>query len=116
MEKYYQPIDGKTLGFNKVSIEEAFGVAGDVIEARATYLKKGMQKFAFFNTGELCEVQIEDNSPVMYVRCHSVARGQEVLGWLKTYLTDSMERRGWKTEIQPGTGNFFTAKFYREEE
>ena len=116
MEKYYQPIDGKNLAFDKDSIKHVFGAAGDVIEADATYFNGKMRKFAFFNTGELCEVQIEDRSSVMFVKCHSVARCIEVLHWLKTYLVSSMKEMGWETKIQAGTGNFFTAKFYKEGE
>jgi hypothetical protein len=114
MGKYYQPIDGKNIAFDSNTIAEVFGAAGDVIASRSVTLGLGMDKYAFYNTGELCEVRIEDNSPAMYVTCYG-NRGYGVLEWLKRYLTNGMRAYGWETDFTDGEDYFF-AHFYQKEE
>jgi hypothetical protein len=115
MAKYYQPIDGKNLTFDKYVIEKVLDVAGSIIESSAVYFKTPMHKFAFYYAGELCEVQFNPGSPVFCVRCHGVLRRKEVLGWLKSSLITQMKSFGWETEISEDKDDYFYARFYQEE-
>lgn len=114
MEKYYQPIDGKNITFDKYVIAGVFGVAGDVIDSRATYFGKVVEKYAFYNTGELCEVRVEEGRQTICVNCYGNRR-KDVLHWLKQYLTNGMETYGWKTEIVEDKDDYFYAAFYQED-
>ncbi len=114
MEKYYQPIDGKNITFDKYVIAEVFGVAGDVIDSRSIYFGKGTDKYAFYNTGELCEVRVEDGRQTICVNCHG-NRSKDILYWLKTYLTNGMKSYGWETDIVEDKDDYFYAAFYQED-
>ena len=113
MEKNYQPIDGKNLTFDKYVIAEVFGAAGDVIASRSVVLGKGIDKYAFYNTGELCEVRIEDNSTIMCVNCYGNRR-KDILGWLKKYLISDMLLFGWETDIVEDKDDYFYAAFWQK--
>jgi hypothetical protein len=113
MERYYQPIDGKNLNFDKDVIKEIFGAAGDVIVATDITLGKVIEKYAFYNTGNLCEVQIEHDSPVMCIRCYGL-RSKDVLHWLKQYLAIGMHACGWETDICEDKDDYFYARFYQK--
>jgi hypothetical protein len=112
MERYYQPIDGKNIVFDKESIREVFGVAGEVIDSRSIYFGKVTEKYAFYNTGELCEVRVEEGRQTICVNCHGNRR-KDVLFWLKQYLTNGMKSYGWETEIIEDRDDYFYAAFYQ---
>lgn len=114
MEKHYQPIDGENLTFDKYVIAKVFGAAGDVIASKSVVLGKGIDKYAFYNTGELCEVLVENGSTLMCVKCHGNRR-KEVLGWLKKYLELCMKAYGWETDIVEDKDDYFYAAFYQEQ-
>jgi hypothetical protein len=114
MEKYYQPIDGKNITFDKYVIAEVFGAAGEVIASRDIYFGKGIDKYAFYNTGELCEVRVEDGRQTICVNCYGNRR-KDVLNWLKTYLTNGMKAYGWETDIVEDKDDYFYAAFYQED-
>lgn len=115
MEKYYQPIDGKNITFDKDSIAEVFGAAGDVIYSRDIILKTVIDKYAFYNTGQLCEVLVENGRQTICVRCHG-NRSKDVLNWLKQYLRNGMQAAGWETEIVEDRDDYFYAAFYEMED
>lgn len=112
MAKNYQAIDGKTLTFDKGVIRDVLGVAGSVIESQAIYLGTKVHKYAFYNTGELCEANFTENSPVLCVRCHGTRR-KEILGWLQKYLINTMKSYEWETEIFEDKDDYFYARFYK---
>ena len=114
MEKNYQAIDNSTLTFDAPVIRDVLGVAGSVIESRAVYFGDKMRKFAFYNTGELCEAQYVEGKHILCVRCHGNRR-KEILGWLKQYLTNGMYSYGWGTEIIENKDDYFYARFYKVE-
>lgn len=114
MEKHYQPIDGENITFDKYVVEEVLGVPGEVIEAKAVVLGKVIDKYAFYNTGELCEVLVENGSTLMCVKCHGNRR-KDVLHWLKQYLTNGMKYYGWETDIVEDNDDYFYAAFYQEQ-
>ena len=114
MEKYYQPIDGKNITFDKYVIAEVFGASGDVIASRSLYFGKLIEKYAFYNTGELCEVRVENGRHTICVNCYGNRR-KDVLGWLKQYLTNGMKTYGWETEIIENKDDYFYAAFYKTE-
>lgn len=115
MGKYYQPIDGKNITFDKYVIAEVFGVAGDVIVSRDIFLEKPIDKYAFYNTGELCEVRIESGRQTICVNCYG-NRSKDVLHWLKQYLTNGMKAWGWETDIVEDKDDYFYAAFYQAPE
>lgn len=115
MARYYQPIDGKNITFDKYVIAEVFGAAGDVIDSRSIFLGKITEKYAFYNTGQLCEVRVEEGRQTICVYCHGERR-KDVLHWLKQYLTNGMKQFGWETEIVEDNDDYFYAGFYQEEE
>ena len=92
-------------------IRTAFGVAGDVIESHATYFNETTWKFAFYNTGELCEVSFSDVSAMLCVKCHGV-RSKDVLKWLKQYLTNWAKSLGHELELYEEKDNYFYARMY----
>ena len=114
MKRYYQPIDGKNITFDKHVIAEVFGAAGDVIASRDIYFGKGTDKYAFYNTGELCEVRVEDGRQTICVSCYGNRR-KDVLHWLKRYLTNGMKAYGWETDIVEDKDDYFYAAFYQEQ-
>lgn len=122
MAKNYIPIESfQRLGesgriiIDTYRIKQLLGVAGECVQSTAVYFKSKMNKFAFFNTGELCEAQFTDGNAVLCVRCHGIARRKEVLGWLKQYLTNGMKSLGYETEISEDKDDYFYARFYKEE-
>ena len=112
MEKYYLPIDGKNLTFDVPSIELLFGCSGVVCNC---YDHETM-KYAFYNTGHLCQVSYEKGSQWMKVEvltgCES--RQEDILGWLKIYLTTGMDASGFGTDFVMYNG-FFLAHFYEKD-
>lgn len=111
-KKIYQNIDGDILNFTGEDIKSIFGANG-LTASFATYFGTKTFKFAFYNTGELCEVSFVANSPIMCVRCHG-NRKEDILGWLKKYLENGMESRGWKTDIREDKDEYFYASFYQK--
>ena len=105
------------LTLDNVAIRHLFGVAGDVIESHATYFGETTWKYAFFNTGELCEVRFTDTSALLCVRCYASAesRSKDVLKWLKQYLINGAKASGDEIEIYEEKKNYFYARFYKEE-
>lgn len=103
------------LIFDKYRIKKVLGVAGDCIESTAVRLGTKTFKFAFYNTGELCQASFEENSLWMKVECLCLpSRCTDVLGWLKTYLVNGMEELGYGTNVVMHKDHFF-ARFYKEE-
>lgn len=113
MDRYYQPIDGRNIAFDKDAIADVFGAAGDVIASKASYLGTTIEKYAFYNTGELCEVLVTNGNPVICVRVHGHRR-KEILNWLKQYLKNGMAAAGWETDIPVDNDDYFYARFYEE--
>lgn len=114
MEKYYVPIDGKNMEIDAPSVEHLFGVADKVVESIATFLGSRTYRFAFYNTGELCQVSYERGSEWLKVECFGgTSRCKEILGWLKRYLVNGMEGSGFGTDIVMNDGHFF-AHFYEK--
>ena len=114
MERYYQPIDGKNITFDKYVIAEVLGAAGEVIESTATYFGKPIQKYAFYNTGELCEVLVEEGRQTICVKCLG-HRAKDITGWLMKYLKNGMRAYGWETEFPEVRDDYFYAAFYQED-
>lgn len=112
MEKHYQPIDGKNITFDTNVIAEIFGAAGDVIYSRDTILGKSIDKYAFYNTGQLCEVRVENGRQTICVDCYG-RRAKDVLHWLKQYLENGMREYGWETDIVEDRDDYFYAAFWR---
>ena len=112
MEHYYQPIDGKNITFDKDVIAEVFGAAGDVIASTDTILGKRIEKYAFYNTGQLCEVRIEIGRQTMCVNCYG-RRAKDVTGWLMKYLENGMKSYGWETAFPEIRDDYFYAAFYQ---
>ena len=122
MAKEYFRIDShQRLGVNdrliidKNRIKLMFGVARDCIESTSVKFKVVTHKFAFYNTGELCEVSFEEGSMWLKVECHCLnSRCTDILGWLKTNLVNDMNDCGIVTDIVMQK-NHFNARFYPEE-
>ena len=112
MEVYYQPIDGKNITFDKDVIAEVLGAAGEVIASTDIVLGKRIEKYAFYNTGQLCEVQIEDGSPYLKVRCFG-RRKVEITEWLMKYVESGMKAYGWETAFPEIRDEWFYAAFYQ---
>ena len=113
MEREFQIIDGKTLKFDKDTIKRVFGVAGEVIESTAIYFGKTHYKFAFYNTGELCEVSYVQGGAILRTQCYG-NRAVDVLHWLMVNLAATMGADGWETHIVP-CENCFNTLFYKPE-
>ena len=105
----YQPIDGKNLTVNKGVIEKVFDVTGGVLESSSVYLGQKTIKFAFFNTGELCEVLYTPGDTVLLVRAHDAPK--RTFNWLRETLVNRMKETGWNTNITEGH-EFLAARFY----
>lgn len=114
MERYYQPIDGKNITFDTYVIAEVLGAAGDVIYSRDTILGKSIDKYAFYNTGQLCEVLVENGRQTICVKCYG-RRAKDVTGWLMKYLTTGMKNYGWETDFPEVRDDYFYAAFYQED-
>ena len=122
MTKNYQLLDGNhrlgesgRLIFDKYRIKKVLGVAGDCIESHATYFNAKTHKFAFYNTGELCQASYEEGALWLKVECNCLpSRCNDILGWLKKYLENGMQELGYGTDIVMHNGHFF-ARFYKEE-
>lgn len=114
MGKYYQPIDGKNITFDTNVIADVLGAAGDVIYSRDIILGKTIDKYAFYNTGQLCEVRVENGRQTICVNCYG-RRAKDVIGWLMKYLTTGMESYGWKTDFPEVKDDYFYAAFYQED-
>ena len=112
MEHYYQPIDGKNITFDKDVIAEVFGAAGDVIASTDVILGKRIEKYAFYNTGQLCEVRIENGRQTICVNCYGNRR-KDVLRWLKQYLANGMKTYDWETDILEDKDDYFYAAFWQ---
>lgn len=112
MEKYYLPIDGKNLTFDVPSIELLFGCGGAVSDC---YDHETM-KYAFYNTGHLCQVSYEKGSQCMKVEvltgCDS--RKWDILQWLKKYLTNGMAEGNIGVDYFDFDGYFY-ARFYEKD-
>ena len=115
MGKYYQPIDGKNIVFDKYFVAELFGAAEDVVASGSTFNRKRIEKYAFYNTGELCEVRVEYGRQTICVNCYG-NRCKDVLHWLKIYLTNGMKSYGWETDIVEDKDDYFYAAFYQAPE
>lgn len=114
MEKYYVPIDGKNMEIDAPSVEYLFGVADHVVASVATYLGNQTYRFAFYNTGELCQVSYGRDSEWLKVECFCpTSRREDILGWLQTYLVNAMDESGFGTDIVMKDGHFF-AHFYEK--
>jgi len=104
----YQPIDGKALTFNKGVIEKLFDVTGGIIESSTIFLGEKNIKFAFYYTGDLCEVVYRPGGTTLFVRNHGgVSR---TLGWLKETLINRMKELGWEAVITEGK-DFIVGRF-----
>lgn len=105
MEKYYLPIDGKNLTFDVPSIEMLFGCSGVVCNC----YDHETVKYAFYNTGHLCQVSYEKGGQFMKVECMTgcESRKEDILHWLKTYLINGMEANGFFTDTTDFNGYFF---------
>lgn len=110
MEKYYLPIDGKNMELDIPSIELLFGCDGTVADS----FDHNTYKYAFYNTGQLCQVSYGRGSEWLKVECFCpTSRREDILGWLKTYLVNGMDESGFGTDIQMHDG-FFFAHFYEK--
>lgn len=103
-------IDGKNISIDADSIEYLFGCNGVIAGNGET------QKFAFYNTGHLCEVMCGRGGEMLVI-CYGVNEYErvDVLGWLKKYLTSGMEQSGFSTDashtISAENYSFFIAGF-----
>lgn len=96
------------------TIETIFGVAGTVI---CDTFKKGVVRYAFYNTGHLCEVSYEIGGKTMLVKvvsgCQHAGEEYDVLIFLERYLRLGCDECGFDVEIEyPNyTGDRFVASF-----
>lgn len=106
-KKFNMNIDGRKQPVNKYLIASLFGAAGTVCDS----YDHETVKFAFYNTGYLCQVTTSEGSRHMKVEvmdgCES--RKEDILGWLKTYLINGLAYLGYEAEIVMMNG-WFNAK------
>ena len=111
-ERKYLLFNGRDLSVDCDAIEKLFGCR-DVV---CTCFDHETEKYAFYNTGQLCQVSYEKGSHYMKVEvltgCDS--RKEDILHWLKTYLTNGMAEGNISVETTMMNG-FFWAKFYENE-
>ena len=89
---------------HKSFVEYLFGCMGTVCDS----YDHETVKFAFYNTGHLCQVTTSEGSRYMKVEvmdgCES--RKEDILGWLKRYLVNGLESMGYEVEIVMMNGWF----------
>lgn len=104
---FYMDIDGRKQPVYRSLIEWLFGVADICCDS----YDHETVKFAFYNTGHLCQVSTSEGSRYMKVEvmdgCDS--RKEDILGWLKTYLLNGLAELGYEAEIVMMNG-WFNAK------
>lgn len=112
MEKNYLLFNGRDMAMDECSVEFLFG-CGDVV---CTCFDHQTVKYAFYNTGHLCQVSYEEGGDVMKVEvmdgCDS--RKEDILYWLKQYLTTGMAEGNISVDFSDFNGYFF-ARFYENE-
>ena len=90
--KFYLNIEGEKLVVTKKLIEKLFGCLGVVADS----FNYSTRKFAFYNTGQLCQVAFINGSSVIEVRADgSDSRKEDILGWLETYLGNGLHEMGY---------------------
>lgn len=109
MEKNYLLFNGRDLCVDVDVIEKLFGCVGVV----CTCFDHETVKYAFYNTGHLCQVSYEKGGEYMKVEvltgCES--RKEDILHWLKLYLTSGMFERNICIDFDDFNGCFY-ARFY----
>lgn len=112
MEKNYLLFNGRDMSVDTDSIATLFG-CGDVV---CTSYDHQTMKFAFYNTGHLCQVSYEKGGDAMKVEvmtgCDS--RKWDILYWLKQYLTNGMAEGNIGVDYFDFDGYFY-ARFYEKE-
>lgn len=112
MEKNYLLFNGRDLAVDVNSIETLFG-CGDTV---CSSYDRETEKYAFYNTGHLCQVSYEKGGDAMKVEvmtgCDS--RKWDILYWLKQYLTNGMAESNIGVEFHDFNG-YFIAMFYETE-
>lgn len=112
MERNYLLFNGRDMAVDAASIEFLFG-CGDTV---CSSYDHETEKYAFYNTGHLCQVSYEKGSHYMKVEvltgCDS--RKEDILHWLKTYLTNGMAEGNIGVETFDYYGCFI-ARFYEND-
>lgn len=112
MERNYLLFNGRDMAVDAASIEILFGCSGVVCSC----YDHETEKYAFYNTGHLCQVSYEKGSQYMKVEvltgCDS--RKEDILYWLKQYLTTGMAEGNISVDFSDFNGYFF-ARFYKNE-
>ena len=112
-KEFYMNIDGRKQPVYRSLVASLFGAAGTVCDS---YDHETI-KFAFYNTGHLCQVSISEGSRYMKVEvmdgCES--RKEDILGWLKAYLLVGLTELGYDAEIVMMNG-WFNAKLKLKED
>ena len=100
------------MAVDAASIEILFGCSGVVCSC----YDHETEKYAFYNTGQLCQVSYEKGSRYLKVEvltgCDS--RKEDILRWLKIYLTNGMAESNIGVEFHDFNG-YFIAMFYENE-
>ena len=112
MEKNYLLFNGRDMAMDECSVEFLFG-CGDTV---CSSYDHETEKYAFYNTGQLCQVSYEKGSRYLKVEvltgCDS--RKEDILHWLKIYLTNGMAESNIGVEFHDFNG-YFIAMFYENE-
>ena len=103
-KKFYLTIEGEKLAVTKKLIEKLFGCLGVVADS----FNHNTRKFAFYNTGQLCQVAFVNGSGVIEVRVADGAdsRKEDILGWLETYLGNGLREMGYGLQTFHYNGYF----------
>ncbi len=102
--KFYLNIGDKKLVVTKKLIEKLFGCFGVVADS----FNHNTRKFAFYNTGQLCQVSFINGSSVIEVRVAdgTDSRKEDILGWLETYLGNGLREMGYGLQTFHYNGYF----------
>ena len=111
MEKFYLTINSRDFTFDADVVRDMFGVAGEIVVD--TY-DENRTKFAFFNTGNLCQVEYIKRSKNITVSCFAAndCVRESVLGWLKKYMRNSLDWSNFGVDFNYTDKNKFIANVY----
>lgn len=111
MEKNYLTIDSRDFAFDVDVVRDMFGVAGEII---LDTFEENHPKYAFFNTGNLCQVSYFHKRSSLEVACFASKNAEKasVLRWLKTYMSNYANSCGFGVDIIFEDKDSFLAWFY----
>lgn len=111
MEKNYLTIDSRDFAFDVDVVRDMFGVAGEIV---LDTFKEKNPKYAFFNTGNLCQVSYYHGGCSLAVTCFAPTDDERysVLHWLKTYVLNYAGSCGFGVDFSFYGKERFFVRFY----